>query len=99
MPGFIAKSGVKQVPSVGMIATAIGSVYLDRRNKDERHKVFEIIKERQEKCQKGESGPLQVFAEGCTTNGKYIIKFKKGAFASLLPVKPLVNITKSTRLN
>ena len=44
MPGFIAKAGVKQIPSVGMIATAIGSVYLDRRNKDDRHKVMDVIK-------------------------------------------------------
>ena len=44
MPGFIAKSGIKQVPSAGMIATAIGSVFLDRRKKDERNKVFEVIK-------------------------------------------------------
>lgn len=46
MPGFIAKSGLKQVPSVGMIATAIGSVFLDRRKKDERHMVFEVIKDK-----------------------------------------------------
>ena len=50
-------------------------------------------------AQKGECGPLQVFPEGCTTNGKYLIQFKKGAFASLKPVKPLINITKSTKLN
>ena len=31
-----------------------------------------------------------VFAEGGTTNGQNLIKFKKGAFASLKPVKPLV---------
>ena len=32
-----------------------------------------------------------MFVEGCTTNGRYLIKFKKGAFASLKPVKPYIN--------
>ena len=34
--------------------------------------------------------PLIIFPEGGTTNGKYIIKFKKGAFVSLLPIWPKV---------
>ncbi len=32
-----------------------------------------------------------IYPEGCSTNGIYLIKFKKGAFASLRPVKPHVN--------
>lgn len=30
---------------------------------------------------------LQIFPEGCTTNGTKLIKFKKGAFVSLRPVR------------
>ena len=30
-----------------------------------------------------------IFPEGCSTNGKYICDFKKGAFAGLRPVKPI----------
>ena len=88
MPGFIAKSSVKNVPSVGMVATAIGSVYLDRRDKARRNQVFEIIKKRQEEVEEGKAAPLLVFPEGGTTNGKVMTAFKKGAFASLKPVKP-----------
>lgn len=33
---------------------------------------------------------LHIFPEGCTTNGTKLIKFKKGAFASLKAVKPMV---------
>jgi 1-acyl-sn-glycerol-3-phosphate acyltransferase len=36
------------------------------------------------------SGPLLVFPEGTVTSGKHVMRFKKGAFNSLLPVKPLV---------
>lgn len=31
-----------------------------------------------------------MFPEGCSTNGQYMIKFKKGAFASLRGIKPHV---------
>ena len=34
--------------------------------------------------------PLCIFPEGTTTNGKYILKFKKGAFYALLPIKPQI---------
>jgi hypothetical protein len=33
---------------------------------------------------------LIIFPEGTTTSGKHILKLKKGAFASLLPVKPVM---------
>ena len=46
MPGFIAKNGVKEIPSVGVIALAVGSHFMDRANKENRHKVFDMIKER-----------------------------------------------------
>ena len=35
-----------------------------------------------------------IFPEGATTNGSCMLKFKKGAFASLRPVRPLVFIYK-----
>lgn len=31
-----------------------------------------------------------LFPEGTTTSGKFLLKFKKGAFFTLLPVKPVV---------
>ena len=40
MPGFIAKDSVKQVPSVGPIATAVGTLFLDRTDKSDRNKMF-----------------------------------------------------------
>lgn len=32
-----------------------------------------------------------IFPEGATSNGECLIKFKAGAFASLMPVKPYIN--------
>ena len=99
MPGFIAKHGVKEIPSVGVIATCIRSVFMDRTSKELRHKVFEIIEERQKKCEQGLAPPLLIFPEGCTTNGQYLLSFKSGAFASLKPVKPYINKTNCNRCN
>lgn len=36
----------------------------------------------------GEYDPLIIFVEGGTTNGQYLIKFKKGAFAGLNAIQP-----------
>ena len=32
--------------------------------------------------------PIAIAPEGLRTNGKYLVRFKRGAFASLLPVTP-----------
>ena len=40
---------------------------------------------------RGECTPLGIYPEGATTNGTHLIQFKRGAFQSLLPVKPFVN--------
>jgi len=86
MPGFIAKNLMKTIPSVGLIATAVGTLFMDRTDKKNRNAVLEQILTRQKQVVKGEVPPLMIFPEGCSTNGKSLIKFKKGAFASLMPV-------------
>lgn len=96
MPGFIAKQGVKEIPSIGAIATSIGTLFLDRQSGSQaRQRVFEQIKEKQNLCEQGKSSPLLIFPEACTSNGEYLIAFKKGAFAQLKPVKPYINRTVS----
>ena len=40
-----------------------------------------------------------IFPEACTSNGEYLISFKKGAFANLKPVKPYINRTVSPRIS
>lgn len=51
------------------------------------------IEERQHMCYEGkEDTPLIIYPEGTVTTGKYIISFKRGAFMSLLPIKPMVEM-------
>jgi lysophosphatidylcholine acyltransferase / lyso-PAF acetyltransferase len=38
----------------------------------------------------GKCAPITVFPEGGTSNGKYLLPFKRGAFAALRSVKPVV---------
>ena len=58
---------------------------------------MEQIEDRQTKFLKKEiESPLMLFPEGTVTAGKHIMRFKKGAFHSLLPVKPTtINTTLS----
>ncbi len=34
--------------------------------------------------------PLLIFPEGTVSSGKHLLQFKKGAFANLLPIKPVI---------
>ena len=69
MPGFIADNHVREVPSVGQIATAVGTLFLNRSDKNNRSAIFKQIIERQERSEKGEAPPLLIFPEGASTNG------------------------------
>ena len=46
MPGFIAKESIKEIPSVGLIATAVGTLFMSRKSKEDRLLIFENIKKR-----------------------------------------------------
>ena len=37
--------------------------------------------------------PFLIFPEGATCNGEYLMAFKKGAFATLLPIQPLTSVS------
>ena len=89
--GLIAKKDVKDYYFVGPIATGMHCLYIERENKDSRHKILEQLEERQKLFYEGKFlAPLALFPEGTTTCGRNILKFKKGAFYSLLPGKPVI---------
>ena len=92
--GFIAKKAIKNYYFIGQIATQIGCLFVDRENNEERKKIFEELEKRQrDYYTKKNLCPLVLFPEGTTTTGKHILKYKKGAFYSLLPIKPeIINI-------
>ena len=52
--------------------------------------VLEQVKERQQACLEGKAYRIAIFPEGASTNNLGLLQFKKGAFASLLPVQPYI---------
>lgn len=96
--GFIAKKEVANYYFVGPIATAMHCLYVDRENENSRKMIFDQLEKRQKGFYKGEYLPnLALFPEGTATTGRHILKFKRGSFVALLPVKPsIVNIDQNS---
>ena len=88
-PSFLAKKSVASYPLIGSIARGIQSIFVQRDSKDERGGVVTQLKERVEKVMADPENtpPVLIFPEGTTTNGEYMISFKKGAFLNFAPVK------------
>ena len=89
--GFLSKDETQKVPFIGTIAKGINCLFVKRENEEDRARIFVELEKRQKDFYEGNIlTPLCIFPEGTTTNGKYILKFKKGAFYSLLPIKPQI---------
>ena len=52
--------------------------------------MFTQISDRQALCEKGIYPPLIIYPEGGTSNGTHLLQFKKGAFAGLRSVQPII---------
>ena len=92
--GFIAKEAVSRYWLIGPISKSLNCLFVNRENESSRNEIFEKLYERQTKFMEGKFfAPLVLFPEGTTTSGRNILKFKKGAFYHLLPIKPeIINI-------
>lgn len=90
MPSVIAKEAVRYIPVVGKCAELFGCLFLTREDKSSQRSVVSQIIERQTLVEQGYYSPLKIYPEGGTSNGKYIINFKKGAFLGLKSIQPMV---------
>ena len=80
-----------RTPAIGGVMAELGSFFLDRENSKSRENSLETLLKRQKDFYNKKSFvKTLIFPEGTTTNGKYIAAFKRGAFLSLLPLKPLM---------
>jgi lysophosphatidylcholine acyltransferase/lyso-PAF acetyltransferase len=89
---FLASIHVKTIPFVGHGVLAAEGLFCPRGGTPEaREQTVKLIEDRQREVHEGRStkSPLVIFPEGSTSNGTCILPFKRGAFSSLLPVKPL----------
>jgi len=82
---------VARAPALGAALKELGSFFVNRDSEESRKKALDtLIKRQQDFYNKKSFIRTLVFPEGTTTNGKYLITFKKGSFISLLPLKPLI---------
>lgn len=88
-PSFLAKAAVKKYPLFGTIATAIQTLYVERESKAQRGDIVVRLKERCDAFHQDPTSvpPVLIYPEGTTSNGEYLISFKKGAFQNLTPLK------------
>jgi 1-acyl-sn-glycerol-3-phosphate acyltransferase len=81
---FVAKEAVSRVPVIGPIARYLQCLFLSRKSEDARKEMLEKINERvRQYSEQPNVNPLLIFPEGTTGNGRSILRFKIGAFASL----------------
>ena len=87
--GFISKEAVLRTPIFGKIAQGLQSIFVDRNDLNSRKEVLQKLIQRQKDIMEGKPVmPFMIFPEGTTTSGRHLLKFKKGAFYTFLPVKP-----------
>ena len=94
---FLSKEENRKIPVFGFIIEALGHLTISRDTKavkSERNAMLDIIAERQLKAEAGLCPPLVIYPEGCTSNSKYVLQFKRGAFYTLRSVKPYFTQTK-----
>lgn len=86
VPGFVAKRETQNIPYIGYKSKLWQCIYVDNRaEKTSGHNVTEQISDR---ATRDDMPPILIFPEGTTTNGKYLMKFRTGAFVPGQPVKP-----------
>ena len=90
-PSFVAKMLIAKIPFVGRVGSSQHSFYIDRFNNGARKTTSAII-ERQHQAMDAALNipPVAIFPEGTTTNGRYLLRFRTGAFAAGLPVAPVL---------
>jgi len=79
---------VVNYPLIGKIAVGLQSIFVSRDNRNDKNQILDVIEERANKIRKGLNYPqILIFPEGTTTNGRYLISFKKGAFFTHDPIQ------------
>ena len=86
--GFVAKEEVGKTPFFGKLAKALDTILVNRNNTGSKNNTLDEIVERQKNFIEGKPViPFMIYPEGTTSAGRHILRFKKGAFSSLMPIK------------
>ena len=82
---FCAGEFMLSMPLFGPMCKALGCIFVPRAgNKTELNKTLDLVVDRQKLVEeKGDMPPLLIFPEGTCSNNTCLLKFRRGAFASL----------------
>lgn len=86
-PAFLAKHTIIKMPVVSMMAKLHQVLFIKRGDEKQRKITLDLIEERVKLAMQGQINPIIIFPEGTTTNGRGMMKFKKGAFEFEKPIK------------
>jgi lysophosphatidylcholine acyltransferase/lyso-PAF acetyltransferase len=93
-PSVLTLPFVKNAPIIGAMADSMGCIYVDRVgavSRESKKETFAKISTHVSDFASGaKSNPLLIFPEGSTTNGRYLLQFKRGAFACLPVIQPFL---------
>jgi lysophosphatidylcholine acyltransferase / lyso-PAF acetyltransferase len=84
---------IKQIPFINFLVLSSGGLFAPRSGTtDAREATVRLLSDYQKEIECGCSTrpQLVIFPEGATSNNKYLLPFKRGAFSSLSPVTPIV---------
>ena len=92
MPGFAAKVETKKVWVLNALIVSLQSLFISRGGSQEKREtnIQEIIDRQIQVENDPRFPPICVYPEGTQSNGSYLLTFKKGAFAGLNTVQPVV---------
>lgn len=100
-PAFAPSSEFRNVPLLSTLIDCIDSIYIPRGGSEEKKaQALAAIRDRQELIEEtGKYAPFLIFAEGGTTNGTGLVKFKKGAFFAERTIRPMFMKYKSSTVS
>jgi lysophosphatidylcholine acyltransferase/lyso-PAF acetyltransferase len=92
-PSFVAKATIRKLPLVGVISEAMGCIFVERETRGAgENGAGAAVRDRLLRRERDPAScpQLLLFPEGTTTNGKYLLPFKTGAFLTGAPVQPVL---------
>lgn len=96
---FVARYLMSQVFYLGMFSIARQSLYFKKGSRKDSAVLLQSLKDRIEESYKRKLPPMFLYPEGTTTNGRALLKFKRGGFSHKRPVKIYVLEHKGRLIN
>ena len=86
-------------PPLPTLSQTLGCIFVDRVKAAPSSGAADAVRDRITAAAAGAARPLAVFPEGTTTNGRFLLPFRTGAFLAGAPVRPVIVSYSRTRVN